>query len=190
MRTLLWTAVWWLLVGELAITSVLVVPVPRQIRNFIARTFVNRLGLGQRLSSLGIFIFIALSGALSESISTVLQIQGKIREQKSNMMTNVSRNDNIYENSLSKQQLFRSERNVYLAGFSLTLLLVIIRICKLMQESVELEDELKALKPSSKKSSKAVNDTHIKGGGGNMVDGGDGIEMTAVRKKPRDKKKD
>jgi hypothetical protein len=40
-----------------------------------------------------------------------------------------------------KERKYKSERNMYLAGFSLTLLFVIGRILKLMQESVELEEE-------------------------------------------------
>jgi hypothetical protein len=42
----------------------------------------------------------------------------------------------------SKEREYHTERNLYLAGFCLTLIFVIGRITDLMEEHVELEDEL------------------------------------------------
>ena len=51
--------------------------------------------------------------------------------------------------------LYKSERNMYLAGFALTLLLVIGRITQLMQESVQLEAETERVQKLKQDEAKA-----------------------------------
>lgn len=137
MASLIWTSVWFFLMFELMVTLILVIPVPRKIRNAITRQ-INRLDLGNRLGKVIIFIGIALSLALLESISSVQYISTKELEHTT------PEHDRIVHD-LMKQRKFRSERNLYLAGFSLTLLFVIVRILQLMQESVEWEAQVDAL---------------------------------------------
>jgi hypothetical protein len=48
--------------------------------------------------------------------------------------------------SLDKQRITRAERNLYLAGFALTLLFVIARIVELMVDGAVVEDERDAAK--------------------------------------------
>ena len=58
-----------------------------------------------------------------------------------------------------KEKKYKAERNMYLTGFALTLVFVIGRICKLMQEHVELENELHpetAIKKNEDKPKKPV----------------------------------
>ena len=126
---------------ELIITLILVIPVPRKIRNAIARQ-INRLDLGDRLGKFAIFIGVALTMALLESISSVHHFMLKENNSKEHYET--PEHERIFYD-LVKQRKFRSERNMYLAGFSLTLLFVIVRISQLMQESVEWEEQVNAL---------------------------------------------
>jgi hypothetical protein len=126
---------------ELIVTLILVIPVPRKIRNAIARQ-INRLDLGDRLGKVAIFIGIALTMALLESISSVHHFLQKEHNSKEHYET--PEHERIFYD-LVKQRKFRSERNMYLAGFSLTLLFVIVRISQLMQESVEWEEQVNAL---------------------------------------------
>ena len=122
---------------ELIVTLILVIPVPRKIRNAITRQ-INRLDLGNHLGKVVAFIGIALTLALLESISSVHYILSKEYEHET------PERDRIVHD-LMKQRKFRSERNIYLAGFALTLLFVIVRILQLMQESVEWEEQVNSL---------------------------------------------
>ena len=51
---------------------------------------------------------------------------------------------------LDKEKEYKTERNLYLAGFALTLLFVIGRITDLMQEHADLEIDLEKVRLSSK----------------------------------------
>merc|ERR1711862_774654 len=93
---------------------------------------------------------LGLSAALIESIWTLNALaERQIAEHDADLMMGGvghggTEHDRIYHD-LDKQRKFRAERNMYLAGFSLALQFCIIRICQLMQESVEYEGEIKAL---------------------------------------------
>jgi hypothetical protein len=51
---------------------------------------------------------------------------------------------------LDKEQEYKTECNIYLAGFALMLLFVIGQITNLMQEHAELDDDLEKIRLSSK----------------------------------------
>ena len=68
MPSLVWTSAYIFLLGELAITAILVVPVPIKIRNLIARK-VFQLNLGKRLAKPILFVGIALAFGFVESYS-------------------------------------------------------------------------------------------------------------------------
>jgi hypothetical protein len=53
---------------------------------------------------------------------------------------------------LDKEREYKTQRNLYLSGFALTLIFVIGRITDLMQEHVDLEDDLQKLR--------SLNNTH------------------------------
>lgn len=59
------------------------------------------------------------------------------------------RNDALIH-QIDKEREYKTERNMYLAGFALTLLFVIGRITDLMQEHVDLEDDLERIRLSAK----------------------------------------
>ena len=138
MKSLIWTGVFILLVVELVVTFILVIPVPRKIRNKIAR-YIAKFDLGGKIGQASMFLMIALFGALAESIMTVRALQEREHPTGATMTTSVEQ-ERIFHD-LDKQRIFRAERNMYLAGFTLTLLFVIARISKLMEESVEMEEE-------------------------------------------------
>lgn len=161
---------------ELAVTIMLVIPVPRKIRNAMART-VGRLNLGERLSTVGYFVAMVLFAALVESITSVRNIEERQRMEHQQTLHGAGssmEHDRIFHD-MARQRKFRSERNMYLAGFALTLVFVIVRICKLMQESVEHEEEVDRLTNATTTEQAPLNNT-------------DGVEMTTVKSKTEKKK--
>lgn len=145
MKSFLWTTVFVVLVLELVVTFILVIPVPRTIRNRIARC-IAKLNIRRKIGQSSLFLMIVLIGALIESIMTVralYQRDNHYYPATASMTTSVEQ-ERIFHD-MDKQRIFRAERNMYLAGFTLTLLFVIARISKLMEESVEMEDEHKRL---------------------------------------------
>lgn len=139
MPSLIWGAVFLFLLLELAVTVVLALPVPRKIRNFIARE-IFKFNLGNRLAKPVLYIGITLSLALLESYLTHRRIVSRMEDEHNAGISSIPHHDAIYHTH-DKERKYRAERNMYLAGFSLTLLFVIGRITTLMQESVELEEE-------------------------------------------------
>jgi len=156
---------------ELALTVVLVIPVPRKIRNAMSR-LVMKLNLSDKLGKFAIFVALALGAALIESMSSVQYIQERQRLEHLQQGSSLE-HERIFHD-LDQQRKFRSERNMYLSGFSLTLLLVIVRICQLMQESVEYEEEVERLTKVVVSEQPAS---------------ANGVEMTTVKSK-QEKKKD
>jgi hypothetical protein len=142
MASLIWTTVFGFLVLELILTAILVVPVPRKIRNFLAKE-INKFQIGERLAKPILFIAIALTFALVESYFTRQRILARESEEiaAGMMLSMTAREHDKMFHSGDRERKYKSERNMYLAGFSLTLLFVIGRITQLMQESIELEEE-------------------------------------------------
>jgi hypothetical protein len=146
MASLIWTSVFGFLVLELILTAILVVPVPRKIRNFLAKE-INKFRIGERLAKPILFIALALTFALVESYFTRQRILARESdEMEAGMNLLMSREQEKMFHSGDRERKYKSERNMYLAGFSLTLLFVIGRITQLMQESVELEEECDRVK--------------------------------------------
>lgn len=172
MASITWTSVFVILIVELVVTFILVVPVPRRLRNLIARN-IFKFDLGERFSKVIWFVALALIFALVESYYSVERLMDKLAIKEEEDAVRMDHHSHHHHND--KQRLYRAERNMYLAGFALTLLFVIGRILQLMQESVELDDECDKLRHSSQSHSA----------------GTEGVEMTNVSKKePADKKKD
>ena len=148
MASLIWTTVFGFLVFELILTAILVVPVPRKIRNFLAKE-INKFQIGERLAKPILFIAIALAFALVESYFTRQRILAResdeIEASGMSGMLMAREHDKMFHSG-DRGRKYKSERNMYLAGFSLTLLFVIGRITRLMQESVELEEECNRVK--------------------------------------------
>jgi hypothetical protein len=165
MATFVWTSVFLLLLLELALTMILVMPVPRKFRNALCRQ-VSKLHLKERLFMPFLFIGSALSFALMDCYSSLEFIFAVEKEAGRG-----------HESSLDKQKEFKTERNMYLASFALTLLFVIGRLTDLMQEHVEMEDECEHARRGKPMVDSSVDDS------GNVQ-----IEMKTMEKKPGDKK--
>jgi hypothetical protein len=142
MRSFLWTSIFVLLMFELVLTLILVLPVPRKVRNWICMK-VSKLELKKRLRLPLTGIFFALSFALLDTTNYLQQIylkeNGDERQQRERLL------DNAIDRHLIKEKEYRTGRNMYLVGFALTLLFVIGRITELMQEHAELEERVERL---------------------------------------------
>lgn len=117
-----------------------------------------------------LFIGLALSFALMDCYSSLEFIFSVEKEA-----------GRRHESSLNKQKEFKAERNMYLAGFALTLIFVIGRLTDLMQEHVELEDECE----QARRGKLMVDSSSVDDDSGNVQ-----IEMKTVKNKPGDKKID
>lgn len=179
MRSLLWTSVFILLMFELALTFILVVPVPRKWRNWICLK-VSKLELKKRLRIPLTCIFFALSLALLDTTTYLQQIYSK--ENQDEQQTQHQRLgqvlvDSTIDRHLIKEKEYRSARNMYLVGFALTLLFVIGRLTELMQEHAELEEHVKTLTAASSTSGTSSSSSKIVN---------EGIEMKPIRLKKDD----
>ena len=152
MASLVWTIIFAFLILELAVTLILVVPVPRKIRNVLASK-IFQLDLGARLRKPLLFIGIALGLALVESYFAHQRIMSRMAEESSE--GNWSPQHERHFHLQDKERKYKSERNMYLAGFALTLLFVIGRITQLMQESVQLEAETERVQKFKQDEAKA-----------------------------------
>eukprot|EP00178_Gracilaria_changii_P006941 TRINITY_DN223_c0_g1_i1.p2 TRINITY_DN223_c0_g1~~TRINITY_DN223_c0_g1_i1.p2 ORF type:complete len:189 (-),score=38.32 TRINITY_DN223_c0_g1_i1:1862-2428(-) len=139
MASVVWVSVFFLLMMELVITAILVLPFPRFVRKFIARKIFTY-DLGKRIRFISNFIILGLILAVSDAVQTLRHLEQKEAGETSNQATNDARVGYIAV-SFDKQRKFRAERNMYLAGFSLTLMFVIARIVELMQEVVNVEEQ-------------------------------------------------
>jgi Bap31/Bap29 transmembrane region len=184
MASVIWTSVFVFLCIELVIVFVLVLPLPKQIRAFMAKqirrfkfgarvrttvqceslridatillipgiTYVDRIGsdvvVFLLLFSTSVGIIFVLIAALMESISTVRRLKSRDSREQSGRSSGDMFGDrtNYVEASMEKQRIFRAERNLYLAGFALTLLFVIQRVVELISEGVRTAEERDAAK--------------------------------------------
>jgi hypothetical protein len=139
MASLIWSTVYLFLLVELGLTAILVVPVPRRMRNSIAK-WVFKFNLGGRLAKPLLFIGIALAFGLLDSYLKHRHIVNRmVVEHAAGIMH--SPHEELHFHHNDKEKKYKAERNMYLSGFALTLLFVIGRITTLMQENVELDHE-------------------------------------------------
>jgi hypothetical protein len=201
MASLIWTSVFAFLILELILTFILVIPVPRKIRNFLAGK-IFKFHLGERLARPLLFIGIALAFALAESYFTHRRILGRIEEESAMSGMIMTREHERAFHGHDRERKYKSERNMYLAGFSLTLLFVIGRITRLMEEGVELEAEIERVRLGGSGGSSAPPEVSAVGTGKEVsvaagetagVTAGETeveVEMKTIRKNPGEKKKD
>jgi len=171
MRSLLWTGVFLLLIIELALTLLLVIPFPRKFRSAICRG-VSKLNLKQKLKTPIICVFLILAIALTDTTKFLAQLyQEKLLQLEGNNGEFL----NVIDKHLHKEKEYKAGRNLYLAGFAMTLLFVIGRITELMHEQTELEGKLEnyqlAMSMMEGDKKKDKDDTHpIKGKIGKKID--------------------
>lgn len=156
MASVIWMAVFLLLMVELFITLILVLPLPRVIRRFIAKKIFTY-DLARRFRFASNFIILALILAVSDAISTLRHLEHKEESASENTTGAYSERVGYIGVSLDKQRKFRAERNMYLAGFALTLVFVIARIVELMQQVSNTEEEREALTQRIKDIGEAAN---------------------------------
>ena len=145
MASLIWGGIFIFLLLELAVTFVLTLPVPRKLRNWLARNIIFRLELGTKLAKPTLFVGLALALVLVDSYFAHARIVQRMHDEHAaaggSLTAGMMAHDAVYH-TFDKEKKYKAERNMYLAGFSLTLLFVIGRITTLMQESIESEEEM------------------------------------------------
>lgn len=144
MASVVWLSVFILLCVELVITFILVVPLPAVVRRGLVRG-IRAIKFGSTVRFAAKWVFLMLAGAVVESVTTLQRLQARERDPAGAAAAAAAGGlgdprAGYVEMSFEKQRKFRAERNLYLSGFALTLLLVIARIVELMQEGVVAED--------------------------------------------------
>lgn len=96
--------------------------------------------------------------ALAESLYTHQRILARIDEERRGVRFSSSTSyvDYFYPGMHDKERKYKSERNIYLSGFALTLLFVIGRIVALLRESVTLHEEAERLESALPSSTKEI----------------------------------
>lgn len=145
MATIVWMSIFLLLILELFVTLLLVLPLPRTVRKFLARKIFTY-HLAERLRFIARFLLLGLILAVSDAINGIRYLEKREQLGETNSSTYQGSQSDYVQSSLGKQRKFRAERNLYLSGFALTLGFVIIRLVELMQEVVNFEDERDDLK--------------------------------------------
>mmetsp|Transcript_21959 Transcript_21959/g.52269 ORF Transcript_21959/g.52269 Transcript_21959/m.52269 type:complete len:168 (+) Transcript_21959:145-648(+) len=158
MASIVWKSIFTFLAAELVVTLLLVVPIPLKIRAGLAR--ITRMfptdrfaGFVGRLRNPLLFIGIGLGLALVESLYTHQRILARIDEDRRGVRSPSSYVDYFYPGLHDKERRYKSERNIYLSGFALTLLFVIGRIAALLRESIELHGSVQRLENALSSSS-------------------------------------
>lgn len=95
---------------ELVITALLVLPLPRVLRKFIARKIFNY-DLGRRIRFVSNFIILGLILAVSDAVQTLRHLEQKEGTEASSSAYNDARIGYMTV-SIDKQRKFRAERNV------------------------------------------------------------------------------
>lgn len=149
MASFLWTSVFIFLCLELGLTMILVIPLPRRFRNWVCRE-TTKLDLKDKLKPALWGIGVALGVALLDCLSLLQFMFSVEEEERDRAVLYGSGSAEMMRRQMDKEKEYRTERNIYLTGFALTLLFVIGRITDLMEEHVELEDELECVRLSSK----------------------------------------
>lgn len=110
MATVIWMAVFMLLMVELVIAAILVLPLPRFLRKFIART-IFAYDLGRRVRFISNFIILGLVLAVSDAVNTIRHLELK-DEAADSSGSYGDRGAGFVNASFDKQRKFRAERNV------------------------------------------------------------------------------
>lgn len=114
MASVVWMAVFILLMIELFITGLLVLPLPRLIRRFIAKKIFTY-DLAKRVRFLSNFIILGLVLAVSDAITTLRRLEQKLDMSSEGVKQHTGEARTGYiEVSMDKQRKFRAERNVRL----------------------------------------------------------------------------
>ncbi|KAG7369820.1 B-cell receptor-associated protein 31-like protein [Nitzschia inconspicua] len=147
MRSLIWTSVCMILVAEIALTALLVIPVPRAWRNAVCLE-VSKFNVKHRLKLPLAFLVIGISLAFLDALNYLLYLWD-VEEEDVRFRAYRSVDDAHVVRHLVKERVYKTQRNLYLSGFAVTLLFVIGRLTDLMQEHADLEKELEKKRQAS-----------------------------------------
>lgn len=111
MASVVWMAVFFLLMFELFITAILVLPVPRFIRKFIAKKIFTY-NLAKRVRFASNFIILGLILAVSDAITTLRHLEQKEATSDGSTQVGMDGRAGYIGASFDKQRKFRAERNV------------------------------------------------------------------------------
>lgn len=132
---------------EVGLTLILATPVPRRWRNWLCME-VSKLELKKHLKVPLAFVGLSLFFALLDAVNYLVMIKGRELEDEKDRRY-ASPEDRLVVRQLDKEKEYKTERNLYMAGFALTLIFVIGRMTELMQEHAELEADLEKLRLTS-----------------------------------------
>eukprot|EP00934_Nitzschia_sp_Nitz4_P003489 Nitzschia sp. Nitz4//scaffold106_size73319//21810//22349//NITZ4_005731-RA/size73319-processed-gene-0.39-mRNA-1//1//CDS//3329532505//3479//frame0 len=179
MASFLWTSVFVFLLLELGLTTILVLPVPRKLRNWICRQ-ATKLDLKEKLKPALWGIGAALAIALLDCLSLLNFLFAVEHDAHDRYLYQGGGRSDALLFQIDKEKEYKTERNIYLTGFALTLLFVIGRITDLMQEHVELEDDLQKARAASKQEQPVVDSSTDEPAGTSE------IEMKPLQDKKKD----
>ncbi|KAK4526679.1 hypothetical protein GAYE_SCF26G4595 [Galdieria yellowstonensis] len=137
---MLWFSVYLFLCVEIVIVALLVLPLPKKVRRLVLRALATAAHF-TNLKKFIHYISLSLFFALVESLTDAYRVQLKLTDQ-TGALGGVLPNTVSFELHSLKQRQFRSQRNFYLAGFSLTLLFVIGKLFELTSRVAVLESQL------------------------------------------------
>lgn len=126
MASVVWMSVFILLIAELIITLLLVLPLPRFFRRFLAKKIFSY-GLAERIRFFARFILLGLVFAVADAISSLRHLI--VKEAFDTGASTGERPASYITTSLDKQRKFRAERNVSL--FLSFFLIIIFYSCTL-----------------------------------------------------------
>lgn len=178
MATVVWVSVFLLLVVEILITLLLVLPLPRTVRRFLARKIFTY-DLSRRVRTVSNYILVGLIIAFADAINGLRHLEKK-GESTTESVKNTYQDSqsNYFTSSVDKQRKFRIERNMYMSAFALTLGFVITRLVELIQELENCDEEIDHLKkrlsaslPSRDTSSESTTTTATEATNGNQPSG-------------------
>jgi Bap31/Bap29 transmembrane region len=175
MRSLIWTSIYLLLKCEIALTVLLVIPLPRAWRNVVCLE-VSKLELKQRLQIPLTFLVIGMSLAFLDAWNYLLYLWD-VEEEDVRYRAYRSVDDAHLVRHLDKEKVYKTQRNMYLSGFAIALLFVIGRLTDLMQEHAELEKDLENMRLVSSPSVDASTGENCQG---------TEIEMKPIQSKKKD----
>ena len=140
-KSFVWVSILSILVIELVIVTILCAPLPWGVRKNVARFLLNT---RQTIQNILKYIAFGLSIAIIESTVSMYNLNQKI-ESDDDKEGAGDPNQGLIAVSTLKIRRIRAERNLYMASFSMVLIVVIGRLVHLVANEMELKNRIKAL---------------------------------------------
>eukprot|EP00179_Madagascaria_erythrocladioides_P031275 CAMPEP_0198341912 /NCGR_PEP_ID=MMETSP1450-20131203/50230_1 /TAXON_ID=753684 ORGANISM="Madagascaria erythrocladiodes, Strain CCMP3234" /NCGR_SAMPLE_ID=MMETSP1450 /ASSEMBLY_ACC=CAM_ASM_001115 /LENGTH=170 /DNA_ID=CAMNT_0044046973 /DNA_START=71 /DNA_END=583 /DNA_ORIENTATION=- len=141
MKSIIWGLVFVILCIELGVLAILCAPLPWGVRKTIAR-FLHNNGIAKKFKVSMYYLMVAISLAVVDAVMRIRALEG--REETGDPDAAQGLGGTLNAQYL-KGQRYRAQRNLYLAGFVLTLLFAIKRIIELVVNEIALRDEIKRI---------------------------------------------